>query len=122
MKLFLKRVINKFKYAIAGFIHGIVYDKSIRLQVVFGCIVIVVGCILPMEVWEWCFLIISIFLVIAFEYINSALEHIMDMISPEYHATVKVIKDYAAAAVLIVSIMAAIIGIIIIGGKVLCLM
>lgn len=119
MKSYLKRTVNKFKYAFTGCFHGIAHDRSIRLQVFFGIVVILVGCIFSLTLWEWCFLIIAIFLVIAFEYINSALEHIMDMTSPEYHPTVKIIKDYAAAAVLVMSIMAAIIGILIFGGKLL---
>ena len=63
-------------------------------------------------------IILMIALVIAFEFINSAVETITDKISPEYSLEAKKIKDYAAAAVLVISIAAAISGIIIIGGKI----
>lgn len=59
-------------------------------------------------------IILMIALVIAFEFINSAVETITDKISPEYSLEAKKIKDYAAAAVLVISIAAAISGIIII--------
>lgn len=114
---FLKNILCKFKYAFHGLFHGFLHDKSIALQYSIGIIVIVVCMFLPMKEWEWCMILSLIALVITLEYINSAIEHIVDFVCPEYHEQAKIIKDYCAAAVLVISIFSAIIGIIIIGGK-----
>lgn len=119
MKSFPKRIYNKFKYAFEGLFHGIAHDRSICIQVIFAIIVLIAGVILHLTMMEWCFITFAIALVITLEFINSALEHVVDMISPKYHPIAKIIKDYAAAAVLVTSIMAAVIGILIFGGKLL---
>lgn len=119
MKSYLKKICNKFKYAFAGIWHGATHDNSIQLQISFGILVILAGCFFSLEIWEWCVIILLVFLVITIEYINSAIEHLVDLVSPKYHPLAKIIKDYAAAAVLTISIMAAIIGMIIFGGKLL---
>lgn len=119
MILFLKKYINKFRYAFAGFFDGISKDSSIRLQCCIGLIVLGVCFFLPIQLWEWIVILFAIGIVIALEFINSAIETVVDMISPQYSAGAKKVKDYAAAAVLVISIIAAIAGLLIIGGKIL---
>lgn len=103
---FLKRIIKKFYYAFTGCIDGILYDKSIRLQVGISFLVILFGIYVQLHIHEWMAIIGMIGFVVALEYVNSAIEGIVDMISPDYHPMAKKIKDYAAAAVLIASITA----------------
>ncbi|MEG0361659.1 MAG: diacylglycerol kinase family protein [Longicatena sp.] len=117
MLSFLKKYSNKFRYAFAGLFAGIRNDSSILLQCIIGCCVILVCLFLHLTWFEWSLIILLIGSIIALEFINSAIETIVDMISPEYNVLAKKIKDYAAAAVLIMSIVAAIIGILIVGGK-----
>ena len=116
---FLKKYIHKFQYAFAGLFDGICKDASIRLQVLLAMGVVIVCLFLPFSVIEWSILLILIGLVIALEYINSSLETIVDMVSPQYSEGAKKAKDYAAAAVLVMSLVAAVIGIAMIGGKIL---
>lgn len=106
MRLYLKKIINKFRYAVEGCINGMKHDKSIQLQGFISIIVILLGFCFRLQVQEWMIIVLMIGFVVALEYINSAVEHIVDMISPEYHPTAKIIKDYVAAAVLIASITA----------------
>lgn len=117
---FLKKYINKFRYAFAGLFDGICKDSSILLQCCIGLIVIVVCFFLSLEIWEWVVILMAIGSVIALEFINSAIETVVDMVSPKYSEGAKKAKDYAAAAVLVMSMIAAIAGILIIGGKFLC--
>lgn len=119
MILFLKKYVNKFKYAFAGLFDGILHDRSILLQCVIGFFVVFVCSLLQLEIWEWIVIILFIGAVVSLEFINSALETITDKISPEYSVEAKKIKDYAAAAVLVMSIAAAVSGIFIIGNKIL---
>lgn len=119
MILFLKKYINKFRYAFSGVAQGLLHDRSIALQLGIGVAVILLCLMFPLTSMEWCLILFAIGVVIALEFINSAIEEIIDDISPEYSKMAKIAKDYAAAAVLVMSVMAAIIGCIIIGGHIL---
>ena len=66
---------------------------------------------------EWYILIILFGLVITSELINTAIETLTNLVSPEYHPLAKLAKDTAAGAVLVMSIAAAVIGIIIFAPK-----
>lgn len=114
---FLKKYRDKFRYAFAGLFDGARHDRSIQNQLLIAILVVVVCCFLPLTTMEWMLIIVMIGLVITMEYLNSAIEQIVDVICPTYDIRAKKIKDYAAAAVLVISICAAIVGIFIIGGN-----
>lgn len=119
MRSFLKKYINKFYYAFSGLFHGITYDSSIALQCILGIVALFVFSFFELTAIEWMIVIALIALVITLEFVNSAVEHVVDFISPNYHPKAKIIKDYMAAAVLVISIAAGIIACIILGGKLL---
>lgn len=116
MKSFPKRFARKFYYAFAGLFHGITKDHSIRLQACLGGIVIFVCLFLSMSVREWILILAMILLVLAVEFLNSCIEQIVDVLFPDYDQRAKIMKDYAAAAVLLVSGIAGLVGIYLIGG------
>ena len=118
MILFLKKAVRKFSYAFAGLLDGIHNDASIRLQFVLGVCTLLAGLLLHLSLIEWSIVLILVALVIAMEYINSAIETLTDVLFPNYDRRAKKIKDYSAAAVLVVSIVALLFGIIIFGGRV----
>ena len=107
---------HKFGYALSGVISGIRSDSSIALQCVLGLITVTVCLFLPLSALEWCVILIMIFLVIAMEFVNSAIEETVNYISTKRHPAAKRIKDLAAGAVLLTSICALCVAIIIIGG------
>lgn len=113
---FLKKYRNKFRYAFCGLFHGLRHDHSIALQAMIGTVVIAVCLFLPLTSYEWVIILAMILLVLAAEFGNSCLEQIVDIICPGYDERAKHIKDYAAAIVLLVSMLAALAGIYIIGG------
>ena len=117
MKSFLKKYINKFYYAWCGLIDGMLHDDSIRLQIIIAFAVIIVCMFLSLSAWEWVLILAMILLVCAMEWMNSALEELCDAMFPTYDKRAKKIKDYAATAVLLVSLLAAVVGIYVIGGK-----
>lgn len=117
MKSFLKKYVDKFAYAFDGLSHGLRHDRSIRLQFCIGAGVLFVSAILKLNAKEWVIITAMILLVISAEFMNSALEECCDQLFPQYDVKAKKIKDYSAAAVLLVSILAAFVGIYVIGGK-----
>lgn len=108
--------LEKFKYAIVGIVTGLKEDRSIRIQFLFGLLAVIASYFFITTMIGWIILFATITLVIAFEYLNSAIEEIVNFISPDYHKVAKKIKDLSAGAVLIVSIFALFVGICIIGG------
>lgn len=62
---------------------------------------------------EWAALAMAIALVMAAEALNTAIEHVVDLASPEWHPLARDAKDVAAAAVLICSIGAAVVGLLV---------
>lgn len=117
MILFLKKAVRKFSYAFAGLLDGIMNDASIRLQFLLGACTLLAGLLLNLSLIEWSIVLILVALVIAMEYINSAIETITDVLFPNYDRRAKKIKDYSAAAVLVVSLVALLFGFVIFGGR-----
>lgn len=103
---------NKFRNAWAGIYDGL-HHKSVIIQVVLGLMAIIAGIIMKLSSNEWCLVVICIGCVIGTEMINTCIELICDMYSKEIRNDIKVIKDMAAASVLIASLMSLIVAIII---------
>lgn len=114
-----KKLVNSFKYAIEGFISSFKTERNMKIHVLAMIIVIALGTFLKLDKIEWCFVTIAIVLVISAELFNTAIETIVDMISPEKNEKAKLVKDIAAASVLILAIGAAVIGAIIFVPKLL---
>lgn len=108
-----KKLINSFKYAIEGFISSFKTERNMKIHVLAMICVVVLGIVLKINQTEWLACIIIISLVIAAELFNTAIETIVDMISPQKNEKAKLAKDISAAAVLALAIGAAIVGIII---------
>lgn len=108
-----KKLINSFKYAIEGLVSSFKTERNMKIHVLAMVIVLALAIYLKLNLVEWCFITIAISLVIGAELFNTAIETIVDMISPDKNSKAKLAKDISAAAVLALSIGAAIIGMII---------
>ena len=85
-----------------------------KKHAVSALLAVIAGLVFKVSVIEWLFLLLSIFLVITFEIVNSAIENVVDLAS-DYHFSMlaKNAKDMAAGAVLVISGFAALTGLII---------
>jgi diacylglycerol kinase (ATP) len=93
-------------FAWTGFVSAWKSERSLRTQVWAALLLVPLMIILrPAPVW-WALVGMMTALVIAAELINTALEHLVDHLHPEHHPRIKIVKDCAAAAVLILSIAA----------------
>nr|WP_144920431.1 diacylglycerol kinase family protein [Paenibacillus bovis] len=111
------RLKSAFKYAFQGIKYASTVEKNFKIHLLCAVLVLFVSAFLGLQAVEWLFIIISIFGVMALELINSAIERVVDLSTTEIHPLAKQAKDLAAAAVLVYAIMAVIIGIIILGPK-----
>lgn len=112
-KFSIKKRALSFKHAFRGLRIVIKEEHNARIHLAATLMVLVFGFILKVSLTEWLVLIISIALVWAMELINSSIERICDFISPKKDDAIKNIKDITAAAVLVVALSAAIVGLII---------
>lgn len=103
---------NKFKVAFLGLISSF-NDKAIRIQWILALVVLIVAAIFEIHYYDWIIIIFLISMVLSFEIINTAIEKTCDLYSKEYNKDIKIIKDLSAGAVLLVSLVSALIGIMI---------
>jgi diacylglycerol kinase (ATP) len=113
MKTFLRKRLASFQHAWDGFSFLLKNEMNARIHVAITVVVILLGIVLEVSRVEWILLILTIGVVIAAEAVNTALEQLVDLVSPKYHLLAKRAKDLAAAAVLLLAVVAVIIGILI---------
>lgn len=108
-KPLLIRTFRAFGYAIRG-VGMASRDRMFRIQLVAGAIAVALGALLRLSAMEWCLLSVTIAGVLALEAMNTAIEAVVDLVSPDRHPLAGRAKDVAAGAVLIASIGAVAIG------------
>ena len=110
MTSFLKKRLKSFGYAIKGL--GLFYKTQTHAWVhsLAAITAVVLGFILKINTTEWVLILIAIGLVFTAEIFNTAIEFLVDWVSPEHHVKAKQVKDLAAASVLFSSLTALIIG------------
>ena len=109
----IKRLIKSFKYALRGLIKIFHEEQNLRVQSLAAGAVILAGLYFGLNRFEWALILIIISMVILMEIANSAVERVTDVLKPRIDTYVKEIKDIMAAAVMLASILAIVIGAII---------
>lgn len=115
MIAFLKSRAYSFRCAFSGWWHVIRTQKNAWIHALVSVMVITICLWLQLKPHDWALIIIAIAMVWTAEFINTALEAVVDLASPQDHRLARVGKDVGAAAVLIAASSAALIGILIIG-------
>lgn len=113
MRVWLLGLARSFGWAFAGVWHMLRQQRNAQIHSLITILVIVFGVVLRVSAGEWVALVLAIALVLALEALNTALEAVVDLASPQIHPLAKQAKDTAAGAVLIGAIGAAIAGCII---------
>lgn len=112
MNFFVTRF-KSFRYAFGGWWHVIRTQKNAWIHAIVSIAVIAISIWLELSPYDWALIIIAIAMVWTAEFINTALEAIIDLTSPEKNELAKLGKDVGAAAVLIAAGSAALIGLLI---------
>ncbi len=100
-------------FALNGIYEAWKRERNFRIHVVIAFLVILSGFLFHLTLFEWLAILFAISIVLITELLNSITERVIDYLKPEYHPEAKIIKDIAAAVVLIAAIMSIIIGCII---------
>lgn len=107
-----RKFIRSFSFAWQG-IGVAVKEQNMKFHLLSAVIVVIAGLWTGLSSIEWCILIGVIATVISIEMVNTAIEYVVDMASPDMHPLAKAAKDVAAAAVLVFALASVIIGVLI---------
>lgn len=105
--------LKSFTFAINGLKDFFKQEPNARIHLFVAVLVIIMAFVFKISSLEWVALFIVIGLVLALEIVNTAIESICNLISPQINQQIKIIKDLAAAAVLVTAIVAVLVGLII---------
>jgi diacylglycerol kinase (ATP) len=105
-------LIASFRYAFAGLGYLLWTQRNAKIHTVIGLAAIAFGLILGLDHYEWLALVLTITIVLAAEGVNTALEAVVDLASPDYHPLAKIAKDVGAGTVLLTAIASVIIGLL----------
>ncbi|WP_332646929.1 diacylglycerol kinase family protein [Lysinibacillus sp. 54212] len=108
----IRKFIKSFSYALTG-IWTASKEQNMRFHLVSMVVVIVAGLLTGLSITEWLILTLLMALVIGTEMVNTAIERVVDLASPEIHPLAKDAKDVAAGAVLVFAVCSVIIGLLI---------
>jgi len=108
-----QKFLNRLKIAVSGLASAFKEERNFRIQFLIGIIVIIFMIFFGLNAIEDCILLLMILVVLSLELINSQIEKFLDLIQPEHHPRVKIIKDFSAGAVLLSAIGSVVIGILI---------
>jgi len=110
--LFRERL-GSFRYAFAGIGYLLRYQHNFRIHLVAVVLVTLAGIFLKVSVLDWALLVIAMSLVLISEILNSSIEHLANVVSPAKNESIRKAKDTGAAAVLVASLAALVIGILV---------
>lgn len=107
--------VASFRFALAGWLHMLRYQKNIRIQVAATIAVAGFGLWLHIPARDFAVIVMVIGMVWMAEFINAAIEATINLASPELHPMARVGKDVAAAAVLLSVVISILVGLLIFG-------
>lgn len=112
-KVGIQKFIAGFGYALEGLAYAFRTQCNVRVHIAIATVAIIAGLLLKLPRVEMVLVILLVTLVLAAELFNTAIETCIDLVSPDFHPLAKTTKDVSAAAVLVLSIGAVIIGLFI---------
>ena len=109
----VKRFVKACGYSLDGLKYAYKYEQSMAIHLFVAATITGLGIFVNLNLMEWLLVLVLMGFVMATELINTSLEAVVDLISPEFHPLAKIAKDTASAAVGVFSIVAFICGLII---------
>ncbi len=113
-----KEIYNRaksFKYAFEGWWYVLRTQHNAWIHALISMAVLVLGLWLRIPLRDWAIIILAMMAVWMAEFLNTAIEAVVDMVTPEFHPLAKAAKDVAAAAVLVGAIGSALVGLLLLG-------
>ncbi len=105
--------VKSFGYALEGIAAAVRRERNFKVMLVAGVLAVVAGFVLRLDAMSWVAVILMIGLVLCAELLNTAVESVVDLASPDVHPLAKYAKDLAAGAVLVLSACVGVAGLVI---------
>lgn len=112
------KLFQSFGYALKGMFFVLKEQQNMRIHAVAIVVVTVAGIFLDLSAIEWSVIALTISSVIVAEMMNTAIEDLVDLVSPGFNEKAGKIKDIAAGAVLLAAIVATVVAVYIFGNKI----
>jgi diacylglycerol kinase len=112
---FIKSRVRSFGNAFRGFWYVLRTQRNAWIHAVIAAMVFVLSLWLRLDARDWTVIILTTAMVFTAEFLNTAIEAVVDLASPRKHPLAKVGKDVGAAAVLIAALAAILVGLLILG-------
>lgn len=103
-------LLGAFRAAFRGLANVLWTQRNVRIHLLFTALTVLLAALLGLALWEWAVLLLTIGLVLVAEVLNTALEALVDLLSPERRYLAGRAKDVAAAGVLLAAILAIVVG------------
>lgn len=113
----MKKFINGFRFAFNGLAYTFRTQLNFKVEVLGAILVIGLGCFLELNTSEWLWVLSAITLVLLSELANTAIETLVDLVSPKFNPKAGIVKDIFAGVVLLAAFYALIVGILILVPK-----
>lgn len=115
MRSFIQSRLHSIGHALRGWIYVLRTQQNTWVHSVIATLVFILGFWLGLPPRDWAVIILTITMVFTAEFVNTAIEAVVDLASPAKHPLAKVGKDVGAAAVLIAALSAILVGLLILG-------
>ena len=115
LKRFITSRIGAFGHAFRGWWYVLKTQHNAWIHSLFATGVILVGLWVGLRPIDWAVIVLTIAMVFTAEFINTAIEAVVDLASPVHHPLAKVGKDVGAGAVLVAALAGIVIGLLVIG-------
>ncbi len=104
---------KSFLFAIQGFRTAVRTERNIKVMIAGGIGAIAMGIAVGLDPLSWAIVFVCCGAVISAELLNTAIETVVDLVSPEFHPLAGRAKDIAAAAVWVLAVLVAVVGVIV---------
>ena len=115
MKQFLVSRVHSFRHAFRGWHYALRTQRNAWIHSAIATVVFIVGLWLQLPPRDWAVIILTAAFVFSAEFINTAIEAVVDLATEEHHPLAKIGKDVGAAAVLVAALAAVLVGLLILG-------
>lgn len=113
------RLAKSFYNALLGIYYCVKHERNMKIHLCCALAVCLAGCYFQLSKIEWLILSLTIALVIALEIVNTAIERVIDLLSPTFHPLAKVAKNSAAGAVLVMALASLVVGYLLFWDKIM---
>lgn len=104
---------RSFLFALQGLRTAVRQERNIKVMLAGAAFAVAAGIAVGLDLTGWAIIAVCIGSVLSSELVNTAIEAVVDLVSPEFHPLAGKAKDIAAAAELVLSITAAVVGLLV---------